>query len=62
MAKGEVKGDRIVLTNFTEHTGGSGAAGKAAVLKVHQEVPGSSFEGRNTSTMGLSFKCKILKS
>lgn len=59
MAKWEVKGDRFVLTNFIENMGGLGAAGKAAVLEAHQEVLGSSFEGRNTCTMGFSFKFKI---
>lgn len=48
MAKGEMKGDRFVPTNFTEHMGSLGAADKAAVLEAHQEVLGSSFEGRIT--------------
>lgn len=58
MAKGEVKGDRFVLTNFIEPMGGLRAAGKAAVLEACQEVLGSSFAGRNTCTMGLSFNFK----
>lgn len=48
MAKGEMKGDRFVPTNFTEHMGSLRAADKAAVLEAHQEVLGSSFEGRIT--------------
>jgi len=46
MAKGQVKGARFVLTNFTEHMGGLGAAGKADVLGARRERPGSSFQGR----------------
>lgn len=64
MAKGQVKGARFVLTNFIEHMGGLGTAGKAAVLGARWELLGSSFQGRIICIHlppSLSFNFKILK-